>query len=187
MLWNRRARCSSRRILLRGSEVKPVQSVSWAQDGKPKNFIAALTDGRAAWWRGWWSGVPSEPLSQASPALQVHRCVVVLIWTPASVSDSVYRQKCVWEHILCVCVLNMPQYDSKDLAAEHNTHVLCLNALHVHVYLTPLAYLCVRAGISLCSLLVCNLIKALLNPGEPSIPTQPWSWSSGLCRISVNS
>lgn len=88
MLWNSCITCSSAMILSCRSGVKPVQSVSWAEDGQPEHFISALTDGRADrwtdWWRGWWSAVTNEPSSQTSPAFKVNRCMRALIWTPAS-------------------------------------------------------------------------------------------------------
>ncbi len=108
MLWNSCITCSSVTVLLFCSEVKPVQSVSRAQDGKPEHFIWALTDGRADrwtdWWRGWWSAVANEPSSQTSPALQIHWCMLVLIWTPASLCLILCACRFVCKHTVCTFV-----------------------------------------------------------------------------------
>lgn len=114
MSWNSCVTRSDVTVLLLWSGVKPVESVSRAQDGKPEHFISALTDGRADRWtdwrRGWWSAAANEPSSQTSPALQIHRCMLVLIWTPASlrlilcacrfVSKQHSLRACVW---ICAC------------------------------------------------------------------------------------
>lgn len=137
-----------------------------AQDRKPEHFISALTDGRADrwadWWRGWWSAVANEPSSQTSPALQIHRCMLVLIWTPAS--------SCL---ILCACVW------------AHSLHSLWICAYFcTTVYISALSkymsisiWVCGCWPVCVCGVCsdvsACYLIKALLKPrGEPSIPTK---------------
>lgn len=196
MLPNSCITCSRVTILLFRSEVKPVQSVSRAQDGKPRRFISALTDGGADrwtdWWRGWWSAVANEPSSQTGPALQIRRCVLVLIWTPASLCLIPCARRFTSKHTVCAFE-NMHAHESMcgciflpDCIYVYFCLNICIRAsacTHISLSVWLLACLCVNVQMCWCAI----WSKPRWARGEPSIPTQPWSCSRGLCRMSVNS